>query len=575
MLSPYRFPAKARVLLLPLLLASFAWSVAVAPAQAAPTLTNPGFETSDLTGWSGTGSVVQDFSGYLPQDGAHFAVVPGGCATNMLSQSFTVQAGQTISGWSFFKAGDYLPYNDSGSVQLVLASNNSSTVLFSASVSQVGNYGGTPWRAWAYTFPSAGTYTLEVRSSNDRDCGVTSYVGIDLPAPPAGGHPTVGGNAYQGKTLTADAQPATWAGSPTGFAYRWQRCTAPAACTDIPGADAATYTVTGDDLDHTLLVQVTATNASGSGTAAAAPSALVSKYFKVVLADRPLAYWRLGDAADASSMTDVAGAHAGEYKNGAGGSPRVGISGDGNTTGVFVGNGTYGFVNNLTAPQTAYTLEAWVNPADTDDAMIVQHGSAGALAIRGGHVFFRQVDTDVTGPALPTGTFSHVVGTWDGHTAILYVDGVPVGSAASEKAPSGTSTFYVGYGDLAPWLRGSLDEVAYYDHALTGEHVLWHFEADPPPLAVFGGLEPEQAPTADDATSASGSSDSGAPDGAALAAAAPASLGATATAPAPATTSVRPSAFAKAKAKAAKAAKAKATAKKRAAAKRRAAANRR
>jgi hypothetical protein len=209
----------------------------------------------------------------------------------------------------------------------------------------------------------------------------------------------------------------------------------------------------------------------------------VGPYSQVVLADDPIAYWRLGDAGDPpTSMSDATGAHPGTYKNGVR-DHGPGVSGDNDHAKAFVGNGTYGYVTGLPAPKSGYSLEAWVRPTDRKAAMIAQQGGAGALLIRGGRFTFRQVDVDVTGgPRVQAGHWYHVVGTWDGALASLYVNGQPVAGAASAKPPSGAATVYLGYGELAPWLRGSLDEVAYYAHALTPDRVADHFHADPPPL---------------------------------------------------------------------------------------------
>lgn len=146
------------------------------------TLVNGGFEAGTLHGWSGQGQVVSNHAGYRAPFGGRFAIVGGGCPTRTLMQAFTADAGQVLRGASYFKAGDYLPYNDSGSVALQVVGSHSTTTLFSSSVSQVGNYGSTGWRYWSFTAPADGDYRIEVRSSNSGDCSATSYVGIDIDA---------------------------------------------------------------------------------------------------------------------------------------------------------------------------------------------------------------------------------------------------------------------------------------------------------------------------------------------------------------------------------------------------------
>src|SRR5215831_13526592 len=87
--------------------------------------------------------------------------------------------------------------------------------------------------------------------------------------------PTVTGNAREGETLSVSN--GSWNGSPTKFAYQWQRCSADGTgCADIAGAQSANYNVSGADTDHTLRVQVTASNADGQSTSTSKTTDLVS-----------------------------------------------------------------------------------------------------------------------------------------------------------------------------------------------------------------------------------------------------------------------------------------------------------
>lgn len=169
-------------------------------------LTNAGFETGTTSGWSGNGFATSSYEGYTAPDGHYFAVVLGGCSTNTLAQTFTAHAGQTLTGWSFFKANDYLPYNDSGSVQLSVTGAGGSTTVFASSINQVGSYGGTPWREWSYTAPADGTYTIQASSTNAYDCGLSSAVGLDLRAdttpPTITASATSNGSPYTSGTWT-------------------------------------------------------------------------------------------------------------------------------------------------------------------------------------------------------------------------------------------------------------------------------------------------------------------------------------------------------------------------------------
>ncbi|HEY2354600.1 MAG TPA: GH25 family lysozyme [Gaiellaceae bacterium] len=88
------------------------------------------------------------------------------------------------------------------------------------------------------------------------------------------GAPVVQGTLEVGQKLTVTA--GTWTGSPTKFAYRWQRCdTDGLHCANIPKALHATYTATPGDLDSTLAIVVTASGAGGSASAPASKTDIV------------------------------------------------------------------------------------------------------------------------------------------------------------------------------------------------------------------------------------------------------------------------------------------------------------
>jgi len=86
-------------------------------------------------------------------------------------------------------------------------------------------------------------------------------------APSNSAPPTISGTAQEGQALSTTS--GSWSGTtPMAFTYQWRRCdSAGASCSDVTGATAETYAVQSADVDHTLRVQVTATNGAGSGQA--------------------------------------------------------------------------------------------------------------------------------------------------------------------------------------------------------------------------------------------------------------------------------------------------------------------
>jgi concanavalin A-like lectin/glucanase superfamily protein/PASTA domain-containing protein len=278
------------------------------------------------------------------------------------------------------------------------------------------------------------------------------------------------------------------------------------ACTDPDGpADLVTCSATVDGnaigdgvtLPHgpgAHVFEITATDSAGN-TDVHSVTYTVMPFDQIYLADSPLAYYRLDDTTEV--MTDSGPHHVdGLYKNNQESGP-VGISGDDNQSRRFWGDSGYGYAAVDAAPYQA-TIEAWVNADDGRDQSVAGLAGSDELFIRGDRYVYRHLDRTVTATVGPTiGSFNQVVGVWDGDTAKIYVDGVLRGTTGAATGTSyGAGTFYVGYGIREPWFKGVLDEVVYYDRALSPERVFQHYLADPPPdLSAAASATPAAAPT--------------------------------------------------------------------------------
>lgn len=183
------------------------------PATASSTLTNPGFETGDFTGWTvyvptgGSADVVTshysplssdpayypDYQNvqdaettYCPMTGTYFALLKtdGPGSYTSLTQTFSIYAGETISGWAFFDNGGYIysdgfAYNDNASVRILDSAGNVVATPWYRDCATVGSFWDGPWELWSWTATSSGTYTLEYRVANDIDSIYDSWAGFD------------------------------------------------------------------------------------------------------------------------------------------------------------------------------------------------------------------------------------------------------------------------------------------------------------------------------------------------------------------------------------------------------------
>jgi hypothetical protein len=232
-----------------------------------------------------------------------------------------------------------------------------------------------------------------------------------------------------------------------------------------------------------------------------------SAYVDVVLADDPVAYYRLADLTDSSgngltlssggTVTDVASLLVSDPVNGAK---------------RFLTDASSDVLSHADDPLlrigSASTIEAWVKPAFIDRFRGVQKDHTYELSIRGSDGRFRAEfwtsggfwDADSTTVAVVGSTY-HIVGTFDGSRTRLYVNGaLEATSAAIVGTPNNSANpFCLGAdpGRTGGWW-GVIDEVAVYQTVLTPERILTHYNAG---IGLPGeGLENVAAPVVSGAT---------------------------------------------------------------------------
>lgn len=212
-----------------------------------------------------------------------------------------------------------------------------------------------------------------------------------------------------------------------------------------------------------------------------------------VLADGVVGFWRLGEGSG-TTAADETGANPGTYQGG----PTLGVAGallsNPNTAASF--NGSTQYVNVPSSSSlnvsTGVTVEAWAKPASMPGL-----GNSGTIAMKATdppYAYWLQVtDNDrakfgvgvggvnrpiSAGGVVSTGSWYHLVGTYDGSIERLYVNGLLVASQALAGAVDIVAgNFRIGTTRATEWFNGAIDEVAVYNRALTPAQVQAHYLA--------------------------------------------------------------------------------------------------
>ncbi len=227
-----------------------------------------------------------------------------------------------------------------------------------------------------------------------------------------------------------------------------------------------------------------------------------ASYAEEVLADAPIAYWRLGEAIGAATAVDRTGnGHDGSYV----GPPTLGAAGaliyDLDTAMSVVP------VQYVTVPYSvafdvaSVTVEAWVRTtAQSQNGGIVDKTIGGLtnkqylLFQEGPNWIFRPSTggVNVSTPVLPehVNAYIHVVGVADisANLTRIYLNGVEAATPVAFPGPLGTGNGVVLIGTLGSNIyrrTGRIDEVAIYGSVLSPERILAHYRAAFIPIGGF------------------------------------------------------------------------------------------
>jgi RHS repeat-associated protein len=318
---------------------------------------------------------------------------------------------------------------------------------------------------------------------------------VDVTAPAVSGQPLVG------STLTVSN--GSWSSSTEiygalSYSYQWERCAYDGTgCSSISGATSSSYMVTSADNDHTLAVQVTASNSSANASATANVPA-VGGYRSQVFTDGGSdlrGYWPLDEpntgpygppAADISSSPA-----AGVFSSSGLTFNQTGALNDGVDRSIAFNGSSSGAVTVASVsklkPSSSGSLEAWFKTTTSSAGPIAQlGGSLGvSLSVSGGKLSAAVGSAGVTAAAtVSDGNWHLAVVTWDGTQMALYLDGAlaapPTGGINPRSAgePSFSTlglligdSYSTGTGTYS-YYTGSIDEVALYGSSSDGSGTL-------------------------------------------------------------------------------------------------------
>lgn len=252
--------------------------------------------------------------------------------------------------------------------------------------------------------------------------------------------------------------------------------------------DSATYTFTGLTASTAYTFKHRVKDAAGnvttgtaaSKTTAAKPPEVVPSgaYDDAVLADAPLAYFPLDDAAGATTLRNLGTGTWTATPSATGVTLGAAGIGDGATSASF--DGVNGSQVNLTSVSygafTAGSIEFLVSPS-TGGVAVKTYARASTWweTLGYGGITWRAGGTDYvsSGTAAPSGR-SHVAAVWDGANVIWYVNGV----AVATKPYTSTVTAVTGWsGYIGSGVAGRMAGVAFHTKALTADRVLAHAKA--------------------------------------------------------------------------------------------------
>jgi microcystin-dependent protein len=224
-------------------------------------------------------------------------------------------------------------------------------------------------------------------------------------------------------------------------------------------------------------------------TGAGTPPDGFSSYVATIMADGPVAYWRLDEPSGTTAL-DQMGEHPLTYAATGVTLDQAGAISDGDPAVTFDGaNGNAGTASSIALPGPDFTIEGWtyLTNATVANYCFMSAGTSQVAAmlrimvqpstVRPGIAVSGQAEVWANMPTPSNvNTWIHLALVKQGATATMYRNGVSVGTLTGLN----NAICYVdeiGKQATLYAFQGSIDEVAVYTHALTAAQVLAHYDA--------------------------------------------------------------------------------------------------
>jgi hypothetical protein len=369
--------------------------------------------------------------------------------------------------------------------------------------------GGTPplsyqWRKDGAPISGATSSTLAKANLDARDSGnydvvitnvqgsVTSQlatVSVQPLSPPAISQNPRDRTLYKGGLLNLTVQ-----ASGGGLAYQWQK-----DGTNVVGATNGIYNVANASGDDSGTYHVIISNLVGTAESKVATITVIvppaDSYEDVIVADGPEAWWRLDDPAGTTTLTDAMGRHDGIYKGGVTLAVAGVLVGNTNTAATFDGSSGYAEVPFSKALNTTnFTIECWakanaIAAALCPLASFTQPPGRGYLIQKSAdgqfnYMFGDGVETPIfvlSGSDALYGEWIHLAVTYDGIDYAGYLNGQLDALESPIIVPNNVAPLRIGFDQTADgwndFWNGEIDEVAFYQTALTPDQIAAHYAA--------------------------------------------------------------------------------------------------